>query len=274
MKINTSMKAIAAAVTFAVAGAANAAIDGSADGHNNVGGTELVLTIFNASSNKSESFDLFSGSNTLGWNDFSDLGSYSFDASSSTLLGVGGTTWNVMAVDSDTTGTGTDASTYGTKVMTTVNNAGGTINNTLLAQSAGFGQDYVNALNNQPGHAVSIPDGADSSTGGASYWGLQMNSQFMPGFGGTTAAVGGEMSFLLAEETFASVLEVVPGTVYSPQGEGVALNPFAGTWSLDSTGTLSYSAVSTVPVPAAVWLLGSALIGLVGVSRRRGSVEA
>jgi hypothetical protein len=270
MKINTSLKAIAAAVALAAAGSANAAIDGSADGFNNVGGTELVLTIFNAGLNKSESFDLFDGSNTLGWNDFSGTGSYSFDASASTLLSVAGTTWNIMAFDSDTNGTTTDASTYGTKVMTTVNNAAGTTDNTYLAQSASKGQTYVDALNNQAGH-IGAADGSDSSTGGASYWGLDMNGAFMPGFGGTTAAVGSSMSFLLAEETFTSVLEVVPGVVYSPQGAGVALNTYAGKWTLDGIGNLTYSAV---PVPAAVWLLGSALIGLVGVSRRRGSVEA
>jgi len=40
------------------------------------------------------------------------------------------------------------------------------------------------------------------------------------------------------------------------------------TWRLDADGTLSYG-VSAVPVPAAVWLFGSGLIGLVGVARRR-----
>jgi hypothetical protein len=267
MKINTSLKAIAAAVTLAVAGTANAAIDGTADGYNNVGGTELVLTIFNASLNKSESFDLFSGSDTLGWGDFSSTGSYSFNAGASTLLSEAGTTWNIMAVDSDTNGTGADPSAYGTRVMTTVNNAGGAIDNTLLAQSASYGQTYVDALNNQAGHAAT--DGSDSSTGGSSYWGLQMNTQFMPGFGGTTAAVGGEMAFILAQETYTGV-DVTPfGN--SPTGASTSVNPYAGKWSLSSTGALTYSAV---PVPAAVWLLGSALIGLVGVSRRRGSVEA
>jgi hypothetical protein len=40
------------------------------------------------------------------------------------------------------------------------------------------------------------------------------------------------------------------------------------TWTFDGT-SLNYSTASAVPVPAAVWLLGSALVGLVGVSRRR-----
>jgi hypothetical protein len=45
---------------------------------------------------------------------------------------------------------------------------------------------------------------------------------------------------------------------------------YAGTWTLSSTGDLTYSVGGApVPVPAAVWLLGSAMVGLVGVSRRR-----
>jgi hypothetical protein len=50
---------------------------------------------------------------------------------------------------------------------------------------------------------------------------------------------------------------------------------FAGTkiqaldnWRLDADGTLTYGAPA-VPVPAAVWLMGSGLLGLVGVARRR-----
>ena len=34
---------------------------------------------------------------------------------------------------------------------------------------------------------------------------------------------------------------------------------------------LSFAEVSAIPVPAAVWLFGSGLLGLVGVARRRKS---
>lgn len=43
---------------------------------------------------------------------------------------------------------------------------------------------------------------------------------------------------------------------------------FAGQWKLDGD-TLTYGAVSAVPVPAAVWLFGSAMLGMLGISRRK-----
>jgi len=46
----------------------------------------------------------------------------------------------------------------------------------------------------------------------------------------------------------------------------------AAAWNLAADGTLTYAtapAPSAVPVPAALWLLGSGLIGMVGVARRK-----
>jgi hypothetical protein len=43
-----------------------------------------------------------------------------------------------------------------------------------------------------------------------------------------------------------------------------------GKVTLGTNGTLTFAAnASAVPLPAAVWLFGSGLMGLVGVSRRR-----
>jgi hypothetical protein len=43
----------------------------------------------------------------------------------------------------------------------------------------------------------------------------------------------------------------------------------AHNWVLTSAGTLCYGPCNAVPVPAAAWLFGSGLVGLVGVARRR-----
>ena len=52
-------------------------------------------------------------------------------------------------------------------------------------------------------------------------------------------------------------------------GSDAVATPFDGSWTLSSNGTLTYSAVSQVPVPAAVWLFGSGLVGMIGVARRK-----
>jgi hypothetical protein len=55
-------------------------------------------------------------------------------------------------------------------------------------------------------------------------------------------------------------------------GTGVVQSYILGSVALDATGKLTFtgnSSTTPVPIPAAVWLFGSGLMGLVGVSRRR-----
>ncbi len=65
------------------------------------------------------------------------------------------------------------------------------------------------------------------------------------------------------------------GCAAVPVGQ-VAFGTVAGTWeAFETTGsfaganTIQNYTISAVPVPAAVWLFGSALLGLTGVTRRR-----
>jgi hypothetical protein len=54
---------------------------------------------------------------------------------------------------------------------------------------------------------------------------------------------------------------------------GSVLNDSTGapvTFTLSNAGILTAS-VGAVPLPAAVWLLGSGLLGLIGIGRRRAS---
>ncbi len=64
----------------------------------------------------------------------------------------------------------------------------------------------------------------------------------------------------------------VDGTFYQGNSSffGGVVNTDLAAWRLDADGTLTYNVpVSAVPVPAAVWLFGSGLLGLVGVARRK-----
>ena len=73
---------------------------------------------------------------------------------------------------------------------------------------------------------------------------------------------------VLAVFDCADVAGVCTG-VNTTVGGSMQTGPFAGaTPAFNGTGSLEVS-VSAIPVPAAVWLFGSGLLGLVGVARRR-----
>lgn len=99
---------------------------------------------------------------------------------------------------------------------------------------------------------------ASTSAGGfnGGIWGATYGGA-MQTLNSHTGLLGGElMSFHFADET-----NTLDGLVMATAFTG-------GLWVVDGAlGKVSYNAV---PVPAAVWLFGSALLGLIGISRRRG----
>lgn len=86
---------------------------------------------------------------------------------------------------------------------------------------------------------------------------------YAPGYE-AASFVGNSMEFYYVQPSSTSSVQFVNGFQYANAG-GASL------WTLDSNGGLSWQAaeVSAVPVPAAVWLFGSGLLGLVGIARRK-----
>jgi hypothetical protein len=92
---------------------------------------------------------------------------------------------------------------------------------------------------------------------------------------GASYSTAAQSKYLLAGGNDVAALNGTPITLYGLTGNGTTAavqSYILGTVSVSSNGTLTITANSSsapVPLPAAVWLFGSGLLGLVGVSRRR-----
>lgn len=157
-------------------------------------------------------------------------------------------------------------------LLTTHGSAGATINpategpfdNTSLFTGLGATERYERFnstlfTSTNPNSAISVASSPSGHLGGA--WssaagGIWTFSNEQTGLTGTQL-----MSFIYFGATEAIDFDALPlATAFSD-----------GKWKVDATtGTVSYvGQVSAVPVPAAVWLFGSGLLGLVGIGRRR-----
>lgn len=107
-------------------------------------------------------------------------------------------------------------------------------------------------INTGNGHSTTRADG----TAGQFTDGLVTAQNFW----GVTGTTGETLGFAMA--SFGGVSgRLAPAAL--PNGEFAMM---AGSWTLGGDTVLSYSAV---PVPAAVWMFASGLVGLAGVARRR-----
>lgn len=131
---------------------------------------------------------------------------------------------------------------------------------------AGLDENYVNMVNAEWNESISPEtialNKSNTATSADTWyfmdlydnWGGALNKE-------ATAGVGQEMNFFLISNT-------------DSLANQSNFQQF-GKWNLDPTGNLTYTAADAgpgpapIPVPAAVWLMGSALVGLVGVARRK-----
>ncbi len=252
-------KAIALAVTLAIASTgAQAAIDSPAGG----AAGELFLTVWDTTASNEASYNIGLNLTTA---TFNGAGSYTFsnlfsDASFTAFFDAANVAsqsnwkWNIVG-----------ASDYGdaSKLLSTTNGAVGTLLNSAVDNAASATTLYVGNLACTGSCNTAGTNLPASNKYAGDFWGN--NFAGAAGVVNNAAAIGTSLGFF-------SALNTVLSSDFSDDLSGNATqSTYAYQWNLDSTGTLTYNAASApaVPLPAAVWLLGSGLMGMFGVSRRR-----
>lgn len=300
MKHKLKLLVAATAMAAGLAGQANAAILNSQSGNG-----ELFLVAWSESLQRSYTRDLGIQMNnfltatnqgsTTGGTLAPVAGSYAFNPSASPAIGAGNVTtagysltfqtdalmtswlgngstlasdvvWMVGAMDG--TGTGTNGRRYLTTVRPGVTEGNiETAQSNSLLNNFSTGDVLITAVNQTGTHATGTNGSgtatpADSSAYAPVSFGDRWNGN--AAFD-ATAGVGQSMEFFFMTASSTLATGRARADHYA--------NAFgASLWTLSSDARLTYAAasvVSEVPVPAAVWLFGSGLIGLIGIGRRR-----
>jgi hypothetical protein len=273
--MSTKIKALVAAIAFIGAGAANAAIVAP----NNPGtGGSLIFEAWDSATNTSYTQVL----DGINFNSFygasAPATSLTFNLNSalwSSFSTVSNLQWHVVsakAANDSTSRGGVLATASVTTIPTNVNNSA--LGSAAIGANTSYG-NLATLLNGADfGVSNSSTDPTAAAYAGRSQWGYNF------GVGGfmTSNAITGFYTGAIADAA-AYAPQAGVGTFFSYVNNGgnslqqsakVLYGNSVGnaSWILQSNGTLTYH-VAAVPVPAAAWLFGSGLLGLVGVARRR-----
>jgi len=178
----------------------------------------------------------------------------------------GNVKWNIAAVDNQaSTATGLS------RVITTAVARPNTVNGGIGGIGTGF-TNYTNSLIinsniSQPGiNSAVYLDNTIAAYAGSGQWGDSLGG----GLQGTSTAsgFGSELAFFYLART---VVQGATATFATNLQYGNDVN-FAS-WTLGSDGTATYN-LSPVPLPGAVWLMGSGLFAVLAAARRRKAVTA
>lgn len=285
------LKAVAAAVALTLgAGQANATIQPS----NAVGNSEMFLMVWSPTLNGGTSYtrdlgiSMQSFGTGVGGSTFPGLtgttapvaGTVAFGASptiatgnvnasgyglsfaldtllnQSGLLAAADSIWMIGAVDS--TGGGNN----GQRTLTTASGPISGMTNQLSNAMPGAGSGFISGVNITGTHVSAVNGSSVNVPGDASGYGGFLGTSWNGTLSANaTGAIGQALQFFMV--TASSTSNGAAAHVYQ-----YANTAGASTWNLSNTGVLSYAAAA-VPLPAAVWLFGSGLLGLVGIARRR-----
>jgi hypothetical protein len=246
--MHLNLKSAMAAVALALlASTANAALPAP----NSANGSDLILNIWDGNL-ASQGFTYDTGLSVATWN---PAAAFSVTITNAGVLasfndtvngGTTGTVWDV--VGARTTGAGA-----GNTFWTTV------VDPTTLGAAAGDVASSIGAAVTASSTAFLAQNSNQTSQSSDAFWAGQL------------AAGAGNIS---------AVTELLgPGTQsFARYNQGLSnlVSVYAGTWALTwnaaagsaTSATLTWTP-SAVPIPAALWLLGSGLLGVAGVGRRR-----
>lgn len=277
MKLKTKMKALAAAVTLVMAGSANAAIfdDYALTGSSGLPtGGELFLNVIDLAQSKSYVLDMNVNFADFQANKYNTAYSWSkaADANLQSLLGGVANSadvhWSIFAISNATTDIPTALADLG--YLTTSSGFDANFINAGLPNAGFNGMLQVNSTLASHLQRVNMYNSQSIDVDGSilvtnpndpTYLYNSIGNGDRPNLHETEVTLGQSQNFY-----FVGLADANLGGDPNLQSR---VDQFAGTWTLATNGTLSYSAV---PVPAAIWLLGSAIAGLFGVSRRRVAV--